>query len=297
VGEAAGSNRQVLDVAEQLVHARRLRDVDELGRDILAALDRHGVLTDATAIAFRMLFALAFLVLTGLAFAGAVNLQGIWSHQIGPNVARVVSPNFYRELDRSVDQVLTVRRWWWLSVGMVLTLWQVSSGVRALMTALDSIYEVKDRRPFWGRMFISIGLAVVIILSLFLIGATWLVLLASPPAGMPAHTGFFALGVIVTGAILLVMVSLLLRFTTPEHLQVRWATLGSFLSLLVWLLATWLVGWYLATFGYRTYQEAFGVLALLIVAMTYLYVAAVAFLIGAELDALLVTEAKARTAR
>ena len=35
-----------------------------------------------------------------------------------------------------------------------------------------------------------------------------------------------------------------------------------------------------------------GVLSLLIVVMTYLYVAAVAFLVGAELDALLVTEAK-----
>jgi uncharacterized BrkB/YihY/UPF0761 family membrane protein len=44
--------------------------------------------------------------------------------------------------------VLTIRRWWWLSIGMVLTLWQVSSGIRALVTALDSIYEVKDRRSF-----------------------------------------------------------------------------------------------------------------------------------------------------
>ena len=46
-----------------------------------------------------------------------------------------------------------------------------------------------------------------------------------------------------------------------------------------------------ANFAYRGYQQAFGVLSLLIVVMTYLYVASVAFLVGAELDALLVTEA------
>src|SRR5438067_8222983 len=176
MADSAGSNRAVVGLAEQVVRTRGRRDLKRLANQVAAAMDRHGVLTDATAIAFRMLFALAFLSLTGLAFAGAVHLDGIWRHQIGPNIARIVSPNFYRVLDHSVDQVLTTRRWWWLSIGLVLTLWQVSSGVRALMTALDSIYEVKDRRPFWERMVISVGLAAMIIVSLFVIGGLLLVL-------------------------------------------------------------------------------------------------------------------------
>src|SRR5438874_13053331 len=135
MADTAGSNRAVVGLAEQVVRSRGRRDLKRLANQVAAAMDRHGVLTDATAIAFRMLFALAFLSLTGLAFAGAVHLEWIWSHQIGPNIARIVSPNFYRELDHSVDQVLTARRWWWLSVGLVLTVWQFSSGVRALSTA------------------------------------------------------------------------------------------------------------------------------------------------------------------
>src|SRR5436305_7920578 len=174
MAETAGSNRAVVGLAEQVVRSRGRRDLKRLANQVAAAMDRHGVLTDATAIAFRMLFALAFLSLTGLAFAGAVHLEGIWSHQIGPNIARIVSPNFYRELDHSVDQVLTARRWWWLSVGLVLTVWQVSSGVRALMTALDSIYEVKDRRPFRVRLGISIGLAAVLIATLFVMASALL---------------------------------------------------------------------------------------------------------------------------
>src|SRR5437016_10403617 len=113
MADTAGSNRAVVGLAEQVVRSRGRRDLKQLAGQSLAAMDRHGVLTDATAIAFRMLFALAFLSLTGLAFAGAVHLESVWRQQVGPKIARMVSPNFYREL----DQVLTARRWWWLSIG------------------------------------------------------------------------------------------------------------------------------------------------------------------------------------
>ena len=294
MADAAGSNRAVVGLAEQVVRSRGRRDLKQLASQVAAAMDRHGVLTDATAIAFRMLFALAFLSLTGLAFAGAVHVEGIWSHQIGPNIARMVSPNFYRELDHSVDQVLTARRWWWLSVGLVLTVWQVSSGVRALMTALDSIYEVKDRRPFWMRMGISIGLAALTIATLFVIAAA--LLLSASGRSTPAmlRVGEAILRFSFSAVVLLFLAAMLLRFTTPAHLRVKWVTLGSTITITIWLAASWLFGWYIANFAYRGYQQAFGILSLLIVVMTYLYVASIAFLVGAELDALLVTEAKKR---
>src|SRR5438094_8982065 len=110
MADTAGSNRAVVGLAEQVVRSRGRRDLKRLANQVAAAMDRHGVLTDATAIAFRMLFALAFLSLTGLAFAGAVHLDGIWRHQIGPNVARIVSPYLYCVLEHTVSTVLTPRR-------------------------------------------------------------------------------------------------------------------------------------------------------------------------------------------
>jgi hypothetical protein len=47
----------------------------------------------------------------------------------------------------------------------------------------------------------------------------------------------------------------------------------------------------------RAYQQAFGILSLVIVVMTYLYIASVAFLVGAELDALAVAPAGERSRR
>jgi membrane protein len=284
MAHSEGSNRELVDVAREVVASHGHRDLLRLGREVMASMDRHGVLTDATAIAFRVLFACAFLSLTGLAFAGVVHLETIWRHQLGPGVARVVSSNFYHELDHSVDQVLTTRRWWWLSVGLVLTVWQVSSGVRALMGALDSIYEVKDRRPFWKRMSLSILLALVVCLAVSMIAA--IVFLLGSGALILTIVRLLAIA-----AVLMVLIAVLLRFTTPAHIGLRWATLGSTIAIVTWLLTSWIFGWYLANFGYKAYQQAFGILSLLIVVMTYLYIASVAFLVGAELDALAVARA------
>jgi membrane protein len=287
MARAEGSNRELVDVAGRVWSSHGRRDLLRLAREVTAAIDRHGVLTDATAIAFRVLFAFAFLSLTGLAFAGVVHLETIWRHQLGPGISRVVSSNFYHELDHSVDQVLTRRRWWWLSIGLVLTLWQVSSGVRALMGALDSIYEVKDRRPFWLRMRLSLALAVVICLAVAML-AVVIFLLGS---GSPVLT---VVRLVAVTAILMLVIAILLRFTTPSHLGLRWVTLGSSIAIGTWLLSSWIFSWYLATYAYRAYQQAFGILSLLIVGMTYLYIASVAFLVGAELDALAVARAGER---
>jgi membrane protein len=282
--QSQGSNRELVDVAREVVASRGHRDLARLGREVMAAMDRHGVLMDATAIAFRVLFACAFLSLTGLAFAGVVHLETIWRHQLGPGVAKVVSPNFYHELEHSVDQVLTTRRWWWLSIGLVLTLWQVSSGVRALMGALDSIYEVKDRRPFWERMGLSVALGLVVCLAVSAIAAVVFLV----PSGALI---LILIRLVAIVAVLLVLIAVLLRFTTPAHIGLRLATVGSTMAIVTWLLTSWVFGWYLANFGYKAYQQAFGILSLLIVVMTYLYIASVAFLLGAELDALAVARA------
>jgi membrane protein len=111
------------------------------------------------------------------------------------------------------------------------------------------------------------------------------------------RVSLFVLRLILSAGILIIMVSLLLRFTVPEHLEVRWVTFGSSLAIAIWLVSSSLFGWYLTNFAYRGYQQAFGVLSLLIVVMTYLYITAIAFLVGAELDALLVAEAKQKRRR
>jgi membrane protein len=143
-------------------------------------------------------------------------------------------------------------------------------------------------------MGISIGLAAVMIVALFVVVGALLLSATQPSTPLVLRVADTILRFAFSAAVLLILVALLLRLTTPSHLQVKWVTLGSTITIAVWLVASWGFGWYIANFAYRGYQQAFGVLSLLIVVMTYLYVAAVAFLVGAELDALFVTEATSK---
>src|SRR5207253_9577963 len=147
-------------------------------------------------------------------------------------------------------------------------------------------------RPFAVRLGLSVGLAGLIIVALFLIAAAVLLSTSQPSPPSIVRVGETILRFGFSAMLLLLLVTALLQFTTPEHVRVKWVTLGSSITIVIWLAASWIFGWYIANFAYRGYQQAFGVLSLLVVVMTYLYVAAVAFLIGAELDALLLTEVK-----
>ena len=106
---------------------------------------------------------------------------------------------------------MTARRWWWLSIGLVVTLWQVSSGVRALMGALDRIYETEDRRPFLVRFATSVWLAAAICAGLAIAGLVLFVL--RDPGGPPALRILVALGRwAVLAAILMGIIVALLAF-------------------------------------------------------------------------------------
>jgi membrane protein len=141
-------------------------------------------------------------------------------------------------------------------------------------------------------MGISIGLGALMIVALFVIAAALLLSATEPSTPAILRVGETILRFTFSAIVLLLLVAALLEFTTPAHVHIKWATLGSLITIAIWLASSWLFGWYIANFAYRGYEQAFGVLSLLIVVMTYLYVAAVAFLIGAEIDALLVSREK-----
>ena len=61
----------------------------------------------------------------------------------GPGVEEV-----YAVVDEVVRRTLGQERGWWLTVGLVFTLWQVSGVSRAVMGVLSDIYGDGDDRSF-----------------------------------------------------------------------------------------------------------------------------------------------------
>jgi len=68
-----------------------------------------------------------------------------------------------------------------------------------------------------------------------------------------------------------------------EHPRWRFLSFGSVLALVIWLIASGAFAFYVSKFG--SYNKTWGSLAAVVVMLTWLWLGAVAFLLGAEINA------------
>lgn len=179
-----------------------------------------------------------------------------------------------------------------LSLGALGALWASSSGVTAIMDALNVVFGVKeDRRPFWRvrltAILLTIALAGFVILSLGLvlygptigrwvadqmgygIAFTWIWNVLQ----WPMIAGFM---LIVVGAI---------YHICPDRRVKRWSwiTPGSLFAVVMWLLVSLGFKAYVDNFG--NYNKVYGSIAGVIVLMLWFYWSGMVLLLGGEINA------------
>jgi membrane protein len=198
-----------------------------------------------------------------------------------------VSPQVFAILDDVAGRTLGKGQGWWLTAGLVFSLWQASGAARAVMGALSGVYGDGDDRSFVRRYAISfalgLGVAVCVLAALVVVrfGASALGL-GDP--GWLAEAGLFVLRWGAAFALLSTAVWLLLRFAPARPGPHRWISFGSGMCVVAWLATSLVFGIYVTDIA--DYGSIFGSLATAFLLMTYLYVSACAFLIGAQVDAI-----------
>jgi membrane protein len=262
-------------------------DLRELTRDVVSGMEEHGLLTAASAIAFQVMTALIPIALLALSVMGFLQLGDVWTEDLAPQVKDRVSPEVFAVVDDVVRRTLGSKQGWWLTLGVVFTLWQASGVARAVMGALSDVYGDGDDRPFVRRYAISFGLGVAV--AACVLGALVAVrfgaaLLGLGDAGGPAAAGVFVLRWGAALALLSTAVWMLLRFAPAHPGPHRWVSFGSGLCVIAWVGTSLIFGVYVTDIA--DYGSIFGSLATVFLLMTYLYLSACAFLIGAQVDAL-----------
>ena len=191
-----------------------------------------------------------------------------------------------------VEQLLRDGRSDILSIGIVLTLWSASRATNVLLRTLGTAYDLEDRRAGWKRRLLALVMTItgivvaVVVLPLLVVGPR---ILASALEAAGLGTGLvrFWSYVYWGGVIILAVVTL----TWLYHVAPGWYTPwrrdlpGALLALVVWLLASWALRVYTAELAGFTADEAFRGLAAPLVLLLWVYVSAIAVLLGAELNA------------
>jgi len=179
-------------------------------------------------------------------------------------------------------------------VGLLGTLFAASGGVRALMSALNVIFERTETRNFAKvRVFalaLTLGALVIALVALALVAAFPVVLdhigLGSFAAVLAQIGRWVALFVVAGGSL-----ALFYRYGPDRagHGRPRF-TVGVAVAMAIWLIGSLLFSLYVSNFS--SYNKTYGALAAVVVLMLWLYLSAYAVLLGAALDA----ERSSRTA-
>jgi membrane protein len=174
-----------------------------------------------------------------------------------------------------------------LVIALAIALYGASNGAGAIITALNIAYEERERRPLWRYYLLAFIITVsVIATALLAIAATAIVsaleeLLptASATAILVGKAAAYVLMTFVGAAI----AATLYRFA-PCRAQAQWVwiTPGSLFTAIIWLLLTLAFGLYVSKVA--NYAATYGSLAAVAGLLTWMYLSAYAFMVGAELN-------------
>ena len=174
-----------------------------------------------------------------------------------------------------------------LLTSTAVTLWSSAAGTKSIIAALNLAYEEREGRGFLAYQGIAFTITACVIVGTVL-GLAFMV--AMPPAleflGLASHQKalirFSSLGLLIVAV--MVGLSLLYRFG-PSRQSPRWSwvTPGSTVATVIWVGASSLFSYYVATFA--TYDATYGPLGTVVGVMMWFYVTAYAVLLGAELNA------------
>ena len=245
----------------------------------------HDLLTYASAISFQIFSAIVPFIAFAFALMGFLSLEEIWSKDLAPELQPQVSKAAFAVLDDAALTVLRSKQIFWLTAGLLIAIWQISGGVRAVMGALNKLYRVDQQRSWSQRMGISFLLSVAIGILFLLAGA---VVMLGPllygDYGALADVALFLLRWGITAGLFLVCVALLLRFAPEQHQPIGWVSFGSVLIIGAWVLASLGFGVYLTVVA--DYGSVFGAFATVVILIGYIYLSVLVFLAGVQVDAL-----------
>jgi membrane protein len=264
------------------VFRRTVREfIDDGGTDLAAALTYYSVL----AIFPALIALMALLGVFGQTQESIDAIMEILTPLVTDDTRLTWIENTLTDLASMDGAGLTV------ILGLVGALWAASGYVGAFSRAMNRIYEVTEGRPFWRMRPMQIFVTVT---NVVLCAAALVILIVSGPVAESIGNVIGVGDELVTIwdwakwpvlALVVMVIVALLYYATPnvDFTRFRVISVGAFVAILVWLVASIGFAFYVAHFG--SYNKTYGSIAGVVIALLWLWITNLALLFGAELDA------------
>ncbi|NTG47148.1 YihY/virulence factor BrkB family protein [Agrobacterium rhizogenes] len=191
-----------------------------------------------------------------------------------------------------VVQVLTIPRGGLLTISVLAAAYFASNGVEALRISLNRAYRVPETRPWYFNRLASLGYVLIAVLIFALLS----ILLVAVPLALNYTRQWLPrladiLDVVfswrIYGTIFLLVAGLLILhlWLAAGRRRLFDVIPGVFLTLVFWSIGALLFAYYLSTFA--NYTATYAGLASVMIVLIFLYMLAVIFIMGAEINAAL----------
>jgi membrane protein len=268
------------------IPARGWKDI--LTRARVEAKEDHASLL-AAGVAFYALLALVPALIALITMYSVAADPATIEEQITDALA--AAPNEVRDLVatqlQSIQESSAGTATFALLFGIIVALWSASSGVQHLVEAINLAYDERETRGFVRKKALALALtlgAVVFVLVSFGVIAVFPVLLEETGVGAAARWGVEIVRWAVLFGAVLVALAVLYRYAPDrDDPQWSWVSLGAVCAAVLWLAASILFSVYTANFA--KYNDTYGSLGAVVVLMLWLYLTALAVILGAEVNA------------
>lgn len=249
------------------------------------------VLGLAAQLSYYFFLALFPAILFLLALASFFPLGNV-TDEVGRVLGPVVSPQVLQLIQEQMQRLANNEDGGLLTVGVAGALWSSSAALASIINALNRAYDVTESRPWWKVRLLAIGLTfavaftVLLALSLVLVGPAVAATLGNLTGwGTPFEWTWLALQWPLVLALVTGCLSVVYSVGPSRPLRFTWLSPGAAVAALLWLLVSLAFKLYIAHF--TDYEGSYGTVGAVIVVMLWFYLASLALLAGAELNAVI----------
>jgi membrane protein len=252
-------------------------------------LNEDRLLAVAAGVVFYGLLALFPAITAFVSFYGLF-AQGATIGQHLSLIAGVVPEGAFGIIEEQINRIVSkgdVKLSFGFVFGLGLALWSANAGMKAIIDALNVVYDEKEQRSFIKLNLVSLALTLAAIIALLVaIGAVVVLPLVLARFGLGSMSE--TLIAILRWPALLVLVllglAILYRFgSSRREPRWQWVSVGSLFAAIAWLAGSALFSWYLGKFAH--YDETYGSLGAAIGLMMWMWLSVIVILFGAELNA------------
>lgn len=265
--------------------------ISQMVRCAVRQFAAHDSASYAAAVTYHVLFSTLPFLIVFIALLGFLEISDLFDWM------RRRSESFF--LQQTIPQIngvldqLQQRRVGILSFAAGLAVWAVSSGMRAMMNALNVVYGVSELRSILRRYVLSIAYTLVIGLMLS-IAITLMIVNAQAMQVITQYIGFERSIAILWAwwlrwpaviFLLTATVAIVYGICPDVEQRFRFVTPGALLAVIAWIGVSLLLNFYLQ--HVRLIDEVYGNVGTIIVLLWYVFLSSVVVLFGAEVNAVI----------